>query len=63
MDLALCWALVMPLVKIDFGELQGVFIGLLQAALPIIFVLFLIGILLMFFPQGRIFLGKLVGRG
>ncbi len=48
-------------VKVNFGELEQVITGLQQASFIIGVALLFIGILLIFFPGLRTFLGKLVG--
>lgn len=51
------------LVEVDFGQLEQVFTGLLQASFIIGVLLLIIGIFLIFFPGLKVFLGKLVGMG
>lgn len=46
---------------IDFGRLEMIFTGFFQVVMVIGIVLFILGIFLMFFPQGRRFLGGLIG--
>lgn len=48
-------------IEVDFGELEQVITGLMQASFIIGVALLFIGILLIFFPGLRTFLGKLVG--
>lgn len=49
------------LVTVRFGELEQLFTGLMQASFIIGVLILVIGILLIFFPGLKTFLGKLVG--
>ena len=48
------------LVEVNFGQLEQVFTGLLQAGFVIGVLMLLIGIMVIFFPGLKTFVGKLL---